>query len=190
MIAELLARARSGDAAAVDELFGACRNYLQLVARSQLESGLQARADASDLVQQTLLDAHRDFAAFRGRTEGELLGWMRVMLCRNAVDIVRAQRKGGVREVSRDAFASDARPPEPIDPGLSPSQWVARHERELALANAVALLSPEHREVIVLRNLERLPFDEIGRRMDRSRPAVQMLWMRALQQLEMRLTPS
>ena len=52
-----------------------------------------------------------------------------------------------------------------------------------ALAAALAELPSDYQEVIVLRNLERLPFDEVGRRMDRSRPAVQMLWMRAMKKL-------
>ena len=52
------------------------------------------------------------------------------------------------------------------------------------IADALARLSEDHKEVIVLRNLQRLPFDEVARRMDRSRPAVQMLWMRAIHKLQ------
>ena len=48
---------------------------------------------------------------------------------------------------------------------------------------ALAELSPDYQEVILLRNLERLPFDEVAQRMGRSRPAVQMLWMRAIRKL-------
>jgi RNA polymerase sigma-70 factor (ECF subfamily) len=50
-------------------------------------------------------------------------------------------------------------------------------------------LTPDHREVIILRNLQRLPFEEVARRLGRSRPATQMLWMRALQKLQEALTP-
>jgi RNA polymerase sigma-70 factor (ECF subfamily) len=45
-------------------------------------------------------------------------------------------------------------------------------------------LPEDYQEVIVLRNLERLPFDEIAQRLGRSRPAVQMLWMRAIRKLQ------
>jgi len=58
-----------------------------------------------------------------------------------------------------------------------------RKEREFQVAEALAQLTPDHREVILLRNLERLSFDEVAQRMDRSRPAAQMLWMRAIQKL-------
>ncbi len=68
--------------------------------------------------------------------------------------------------------------------GETPSQAFLRKERELELADALARLSPDHREVILLRNLQRLPFDEVARRMDRSRPAAQMLWMRAMSKLQ------
>jgi RNA polymerase sigma-70 factor (ECF subfamily) len=61
---------------------------------------------------------------------------------------------------------------------------LVRHEIELQLADAIAALSDDYQEVIVLRNLERLPFDEVARRMGRSRPAVQMLWMRAIRALQ------
>jgi len=56
--------------------------------------------------------------------------------------------------------------------------------RAMQLAEALGQLTPDHREVIVLRNLQRLPFDEVAQRMDRSRPAVQMLWMRAIEKLQ------
>ena len=45
-------------------------------------------------------------------------------------------------------------------------------------------MPPDYQEVIVLRNLERLPFNEVAERMERSRPAVQMLWMRAVRKLQ------
>jgi RNA polymerase sigma-70 factor (ECF subfamily) len=73
---------------------------------------------------------------------------------------------------------------EPRDPGESPSQVVLRRERELEVAQALALLPADYQEVIELRNLQRLSFDEVAERLGRSRGAVQMLWMRALRKLE------
>ena len=64
-----------------------------------------------------------------------------------------------------------------------------RMERDLEIADSIAGLSEDHREVIVLRSLERLPFDEVARRMGRSRPAVQMLWTRAVRSLQEILEP-
>jgi RNA polymerase sigma-70 factor (ECF subfamily) len=196
VVLSLLRRARAGDAAARDELFTRCRNYVNLAARAQVESWMQAKVDASDLVQQTLLEAHRAFGKFRGETEAEWLGWLRQILTHNTHDFIRRyradKRKAG-RELplyspgdgEDNSFFHD-----PADSMDSPSKLLAQHEREIELADAIAGLSPDHQEVIMLRNLQRLPFDEVARRMERSRPAVQMLWMRAVRKLEESLRES
>ncbi len=189
-LSDLLIRARAGDARELDRLFAACRNYLCLLARNHVEGRLKTKADASDLVQQTLLEAYRDFGQFRGGTEQEWLAWLRRILTHNVAHFVRHYRGTGKRAVGREV-AIDAgsdegamAPVQPADPGESPSEQLLRKERELLLADAVAQLAPDYREVICLRNLQRLPFEEVAERMGRSRPAVQMLWMRALQKLQ------
>ena len=146
--------------------------------------------DSSDLVQQTLLDAYRGFVRFQGSTEAEWLAWLRRILAHNAADFIRQYHGTDKRQARREVplgqqgSSSAAGFFEPADRGESPSQQVMRKERELQLAEAVAKLAPDYQEVIVLRNLQRLPFDEVARRMERSRPAVQMLWTRAIQKLQ------
>src|SRR5262245_57893740 len=88
-VSELIARARQNDAEALDHLFARCRHYLNLVARARMESWLRAKADASDLVQQTMLEAYRGFEHFAGQTEAEWLAWLRRILDHNAADLVR-----------------------------------------------------------------------------------------------------
>jgi RNA polymerase sigma-70 factor (ECF subfamily) len=183
-VRDLLERARAGDRAALDRLFALCHSYVRIVAQAQVESWLRAKVDASDLAQQTLLDAYRAFGQFEGATSAEWLAWLRRILEHNAADFVRtyhgtAKRQVG-REVSLDGPASLAL----AGNGESPSQALLRKESELLMADALARLSDDHREVILLRNLQRLPFDEVARRMGRTRPAVQMLWMRALRKLQ------
>jgi len=193
---ELLARARGGDQQALGLLFHLSRNYLRLVARARVQDWLQAKEDASDLVQQTLLEAHRDFERFRGTTPAEWLAWLRQSLEHNAADCVRRyqgtdKRKAG-KEVPLVPADSAASLPgvDPADQGQTPSQLLLAKERELLVSEAITRLSPDHQEVIVLRNLQRLPFEEVARRMNRSRPAVQMLWMRAVRALQDRLNNS
>jgi RNA polymerase sigma-70 factor (ECF subfamily) len=195
-LAPLLERARSGDREARNELFEKCRAYVSIVARAQVGSWLQAKVDHSDLVQQTLLEAHRGLDQFRGTTDGEWLAWLRRIVHHNAADFVRrygmAQRRRAGREVSLDAPSNaDSSGParDPSDPGQTPSQIVLRSEEQMEISRAVAQLPPDYQEIIILRNLERLPFDEIAERMGRSRPAVQMLWMRALKKLHESLQP-
>ena len=189
---ELVRRARQGDGQGREQLFAACRDYLGGMAHMQVESWLRAKVDSSDLVQQTLFEAHRDFERFQGATGGELLAWLRRILTHNALDLVRkyhgtakrqARREVGLRGAG-DESALDRKAPEPAAPGPSPSEEVIRRDDQLRVAAALAELSPDHRDVIVLRNLERLPFDDVARLMDRSRPAAQMLWMRAMKKLQ------
>jgi RNA polymerase sigma-70 factor (ECF subfamily) len=192
-VADLLAQARAGDGPARERLFARCRDYLGFAARARVEGWLQAKVDTSDLIQQTLLEAHRGFGRFQGGTEAEWLAWLRRILDHNAADFVRRYRGTGKRQVGRevplavpgDSSATAGGAPEPAAGGESPSAEAVRHE--LMLAEALARLSADHREVIVLRNLQRLPFDEVARRMNRSRPAAQMLWMRALAKLQEQL---
>ena len=71
---ELLRLARAGDGPALGHLLERCRGYLMLLARVQVGRRLQGKVDASDVVQETFLKAHANFAQFRGNTEGELAG--------------------------------------------------------------------------------------------------------------------
>ena len=194
-VSELIEQARLGDDAMRDRLFEACRNYLAVVARAQIGSWLRAKVDASDLVQQTMLEAHRDFDRFRGGSEAEWLAWLRKILAHNAADFVRRYAGTAKRAVGRE-ITIDRRSDrstylgrlEPVARDETPSKQLAQLDRQFQVADALSELSADHQEVIMLRNLQRLPFDEIARRMDRSRPAVQMLWMRAIKRLEKALS--
>lgn len=187
-IADLLERSRRGDRAALEALFLASVPYLQLLARSRVEHGLRAKFDGSDLVQQTLLEAFRAFPHFHGATEAAWLAWLRRILAHNASDWAREYR-AGKRRARAEVPLADGGDSFPGAASLaadatSPSRVLLRKEQELLLAAALETLSPDHREVVLLRNLERLPFAEIAERMGRTRPAVQMLWMRALAELQ------
>jgi RNA polymerase sigma-70 factor (ECF subfamily) len=152
---------------------------------------MRAKQDASDLVQQTLLDAHRDFDRFAGCTQQEWLAWLRQILNHNAQDAIRHYGTTGKRAARREIplampIGAESGMPmfEPAAPVDSPSQMAIHNEREVLLADAIGQLSDDYREVIILRNIQRLPFDEVAELMGRSRPATQMLWMRAIQKLK------
>jgi RNA polymerase sigma-70 factor (ECF subfamily) len=186
---ELLARARAGDHEAFGQLLAQYRNYARLLARTSIGTALRLRLDPSDLVQETFLEAHRDFPRFEGSTERELLAWLRRILARNLADFARRQ-KAGLRDYRRQESLeailerSNARMQQALAAAASsPSAAAARREEAVLLADALSGLPPDHREVIVLRNLERLRFDEVAARMGRSPGAVRMLWTRALERL-------
>ena len=131
------------------------------------------------------MDAYRGFAEFRGGTTAEWLGWLKQIASHNACDLARhyaGTEKRLIKKEVRLEFDGQASR-DPRDSGNSPSALAVLQEQQLLLADAVAQLSSDHREVIVLRNLQGLSFADIAERLGRSRPAVQMLWMRAIESL-------
>jgi RNA polymerase sigma-70 factor (ECF subfamily) len=170
------------------------RSWLGLLARLQIDARFRAKFDPSDIVQQTLLEAVRDWPQFRGGTEAELAAWLRQILAHVLLHEVRryggAQRRDIGREVSlEEALAESSRRlgAALAAPGSSPSACAGRHELELRLADALARLPADYAEIILLRNVEGLPHEEVARRMGRGVGAVRMLWVRALARLRQEL---
>jgi RNA polymerase sigma-70 factor (ECF subfamily) len=175
------------------EMLERYRNYLKLLARAQIDLCLRRRMDASDLVQETFLDACRDFGQFRGRTEAEFRAWLRKILIYNVAKFVQQQVNAKKRDARREISLhqhlaalnkSSARFDGALAGSIStPSVQAVRRERAAIVADYLAQLPPAYRTVIVLRNLEGLPFAEVAERMGRSSGAVRVLWARALEQL-------
>jgi RNA polymerase sigma-70 factor (ECF subfamily) len=190
---DLLAEARRGRTDSLGSLLELYRNYLHLLARTQIDMHLRARANPSDLVQETFLQACRNFHQFRGTSERELLGWLRRILVRSLARLVEtqvhAQKRNIHREVSlerREAQlnrSSDYFEAALVSPCSSPSTQAQRRELAALVADQLARLPPAYREVIVLRNLEGLAFEEVAQRMERTPGAVRVLWLRALDKL-------
>jgi RNA polymerase sigma-70 factor (ECF subfamily) len=185
----LIASARAGDAAAQDALLARYRQYLVLLARLSVRRSLQAKFDASDVVQDALVRAQRGLAEFRGGTEEELLAWLRRILARTLSNANRAYEADGrdaARERSIDgmvAASSRALSLLPAAGGTSPSRNAERREVGAVVADALAALKEDDREVITLRSLEERAWAEVAERMDRSEEAVRALWGRAMQRL-------
>jgi RNA polymerase sigma-70 factor (ECF subfamily) len=183
----LLDQALAGNDKARGQLLESYAGYLQLLARVQIGKRLQGKADPQDLVQDTFLEAHRQFVHFRGRTEAELTAWLRRILAgqmallmrqflgTRARDIRLEQELGGELDMSSDALENN------LAASIStPSQKVSRREQAVILAEALERLAPAYREVIVLRNLQGLSFTDVAQRMERSEDSVQKLWVRGL----------
>jgi RNA polymerase sigma-70 factor, ECF subfamily len=187
---ELIRLARGGTDDALGQLLARYGNYLGLLARVQVGRRLQGKVDPADLVQETFLEAHRHFPGFRGQSEPEVAAWLRQIMAgvlsnqlrrylgTQGRDIRLERELAG--ELDRSSHALDRGL---ADPGPTPSKLAAGRERAVLLADALGRLPADYREVIVLRNLEELPFGEVARRMDRSEDAVQKLWVRALARL-------
>jgi RNA polymerase sigma-70 factor, ECF subfamily len=190
---ELLNRARRGSKSSLGTLLQQYRNYLVVLASMQIEKRLQPRVSPSDVVQETMLRAHKHFGQFRGTTEQELLAWLRQILVNNLAKFVEqhmlAARRDVRREVSMErigaALEHSTIQLAALVPAAtkSPSMAVQQREEAVVLADRLAMLPEDYREVLVLRNLRGLPFDEIARQIGRSIGATRMLWLRAIEKL-------
>src|SRR3954466_7939403 len=161
----LLDRARGGDDAALGLLLQSYSNYLTLLARVQIGRRLQGKVDPGDVVQEVFLEAHRQIANFRGTSEAELVAWLRKILAGQLALTLRRYlgTKGRDINLERDLGADLDHSTQAMDGGLiasqsTPSQHVARREQAVILADALANLPEDYREVIVQRHLEALPF--------------------------------
>jgi RNA polymerase sigma-70 factor, ECF subfamily len=180
--------ARAGDGHALGRLLDPYRNYLTLLARLQIIRRLPSKVDAADLVQETFLKAHRHFDQFRGGTEAELAGWLRQILAANVANLVRHYYGTRGRDVRLECELADELDRSSqalclVARQSSPSQRATRREEAVLLADALARLPEDYAEVIVLRNLQGLPFAEVAGRMGRSLDGVEKLWVRALARL-------
>jgi RNA polymerase sigma-70 factor (ECF subfamily) len=186
---ELIRRCRAGEVRAREQLFARYQHYLYILAQAQLGRKLRGKCAPSDLVQQTLLEAHRDFAGFQGQHEGELLAWLRRILAHNLFNEARrfgARQRDADREVSLDQVQAGIDRSSAVlgrclaAHGPSPSQVAVQHEGAVSLADALARLPEDYQTVLLLRVFEELPAEEVAQRMGRSAGAVRMLQMRAL----------
>ena len=185
---EWLAQAQAGSLEALGHALEACRSYLLLVADRELSPDLKAKGGASDLVQETFIEAHKDFARFQGKSDAEFLAWLRCLLQHRLANFARRYRKTQKRGLAREvALAAGDASVSGLDnlPGdiPTPSREAMARERVEALERVLARLPADYRQVIALRYQDELSFEEIGKLMERSADAVRKLWWRALGRL-------
>ncbi len=190
---ELLQLALRGDQESLDQLLANYVGYLKVLTNAQLDRRIQHRVSPSDIVQETLFEAHRDFGRFSGDELEQFTSWLRRVLVHNISNAVGTHVLAAKRSVRREqslgelsssvdrshlrlsAFASDHR--------RSPASEADHQESLAQLAGALEQLPPDYRTVIVLRHLDGLAFDDVAKRMHRTTGAARMLWMRAIERL-------
>lgn len=165
------------------------RQYLLLLARVQLGPARRGRPEASDVVQQTMLDAYRQQGQFRGRSEAEWAAWLRRILACNLADAERAchrDKRDCDRELSLESAldkSSASMASFLVAHQSSPSERVGYDEQLMALAEALSTLPEGNREAIVLHYFQGWSLDRIGLQMERSTASVAGLLKRGLKQL-------
>lgn len=185
-----LLTARSLGNEASHDLLERYRNYLMVLASIGTDKDLRAKVGDSDLVQETMIQAHEDFDQFRGMTEGELLGWLRSILSTKQAYLARRyygtkardpkleeQLRSDIDHSSDElhhAFAAN---------DTSPSQHVVNRERAVLLADALSLLPSHYREVVLRHQIQGQSLTSVALSMERSVDSVKKLWARAIVQL-------
>jgi RNA polymerase sigma-70 factor, ECF subfamily len=180
---ECMRTARAGSAEARGRLLEACRAYLLHVAGAELDARLRAKAGASDLVQDTFLEAHRIFERFEGASLPELQAWLRAILGNKLATFARAFQGTDKRRLEREAFLAG----DHAGSQSTPSVIAGREEEEARLARALERLPEHYRTVIRWRQWDGLSFDEIARRLGRGVDAARMVWWRAVERLQREL---
>lgn len=173
---------------------GSLRPWLKIVAERELPSGLRGRVEASDIVQQTLLDAWRGLGAFRGTTQAERLAWLRMILRRVVLQQGRARfgtqkRGGGVEHLQSEIALTDSRI-ERLAGGdqPTPAEQAATSEASLLLAEALEALPLDDQQLIRLRHFEQLSHEQIAARLGCTPATIRMRWVRALRKLREQFT--
>ena len=189
----LLEQARQGDREALGHLLEAQRVDLHRLAERQLDRRIAVRMDASDIIQQTFLEAHRSFQQFAGQDARQLAAWLERILDHKIAGAIRDHALLQKRNVRRDRSMDDshgrlASLKQQLDGGIStPSQKAIRGEQEQLLMQALSVLPNDQREAVRLRHLEGWALSDIARHLGRSPTATAGLIKRGMQALRRQL---
>ena len=193
-IAQYFPAAQAGSQEALGEILESCRRYLLGIANQEFDSGLRAKGNPSDLVQETFLEAQRDFKNFRGSTEAELQTWLRRILLHNLANFIRHYRQTSRRQISREVFFAATDCTSQCAGALAadtptPSRQVMAGEEARELQQALTRLPSDYRQILLLRHQEDRSFEDIAHIMQRSSNAARLLWGRAVERLQQELEP-
>jgi RNA polymerase sigma-70 factor (ECF subfamily) len=192
--ADLFERAQSGCSVALGQVLEDFRPYLLLVAQEELDDSVKVKTAVSDVVQDTFVEAHRDFDQFAGRSPHEFRAWLRRILLNNIANTRRhfrnVKKRQTSREVPLDESSFKLTAAAIADSGPSPSRCAIASEEQQRLERVMAALSSDDQMVLDLRHRQLLTFREIGLRMNRTPDAARMLWWRAFERLAEKLESS
>ena len=158
--------AAEGNDRAFEELFGRFRDHLRRFIELRLDDRIQARVDPSDILQETQIEVHRRLRNYLERDPMPLRVWLRQTAKESLIAARDKHLRAAKRTVAREAFLNQqssvmlAREFASDDP--SPSQVLAANERQQQLIGAIARLREVDREILLMRNIEGLGFNEIA----------------------------
>lgn len=194
--ADLLAAARRGCADAIGRLVQRHRGALWRLAYRQTPAALRVKVAPSDLVQETLVEAHDKLEQFRGESAGQFAAWLNQILISKLAAARRRYQQTDKRAISREvelAAVTSGEADDRLRAALAeafrareertPGSHVANAELAAMMRAAMTQLPEDYQQVIVMRNWQGRSFADIGEAMGRSMDAVRKLWTRAVDRL-------
>jgi RNA polymerase sigma-70 factor (ECF subfamily) len=173
---DLLTRAQGGDRQAFDELMAPYRSRLGSVVYFRLGALVRRQTEVEDVLQETFLRALQSIDRFEPKGKDSFFPWLRQIAEHVILEVASRQKRKSTVALNSSAPAEDS--------ATAPSRAMRREERFDRLQEALQSLSPDHKKVILLAKIERLPIKEIAVRMERSPDAVTNLLARALTSLK------
>ncbi len=186
----LLDKAKAENPSALGALLDQHRNELRRQAEEQIGHRLQARVDASDIVQQTCLSAVRAFGAFRGTTAAEFAAWLRRIHDQNIHNVIRDHTAAKKRALNREEQIDhpDRRAGQIRHPCEQTASAIAENrERRETVRLLLKQLPQDQQTAVRMRHLEGKALREIAETIGRSESAVIGLLKRGMQELRRRL---
>jgi RNA polymerase sigma-70 factor (ECF subfamily) len=189
---QLLRQAGGGDADAVNRLLDRHRASLRNMIRLRLDRALAGRVDASDVVQDVLLEASRRLDDYVRDASMPFHLWLRQLAKDRIIDMHRRHREAQRRSVDREQPLAAAAAPDRsaydlagqvLDPELTPAAATIRRELEGRFLVALDQLNEDDREVILMRHYEHLGNSDVATALGLSPAAAGMRYLRALRRL-------
>jgi RNA polymerase sigma-70 factor (ECF subfamily) len=194
---ELLDRVRHGEAAAVDQLLVRHREPLRRMIDLRLDPALAGRVDASDVVQDVLLEASRRLNDYLQNPAMPFHLWLRHMAQDHIIDAHRKHRLAQRRSLDREQSLHVGKlgdqssldlAAQLFDHELTPASAAIRQEMQRRLESAVESLEGDDREIILMRHHEQLSNQEVASLLGLTEAAASMRYLRALRKLRAQLT--
>jgi RNA polymerase sigma-70 factor (ECF subfamily) len=188
----LIDEARQGDATAVDRLLTRHRESLRRMVGMRLDPALAARVDASDIVQDVLLEAHRRLTDYLRNPAMPFHLWLRHIAKDHIIDAHRRHRQAQRRSLDREQSLFNPGPGDSsvdwamqfVDPEKTPASAVIRHEMERRVQEAINQLGEDDREIILMRYVEQLSNQDVAAALGLTEAAASMRCLRAVRRLQ------
>jgi len=196
---EMLQHARDGETGAIDDLLGEFREPLRRVVNLRLDPMLARRVDASDIVQDVLIEANQRLGEYLKSPNMPFHLWLRHLAKDRIIDTHRRHRLAQRRSIDReqalnkagwaDDESSASLVAQLVDTDRTPATEAIRAELARKLSNAIEVLAEDDREIILLRHQEQLSNQDVAQMLELTEAAASMRYLRALRRLRTVLVP-